>query len=40
MVEEWANALPLEMLHESLQEARSQGLSNACEASPYRKWLE
>ena len=40
IVEEWANALPLEMLHESLQEAHSQGLSNACEASPYRKWLE
>ena len=40
MVEEWANALPLEVLHESLQEAHSQGLSNACEASPYRKWLE
>ena len=40
MVEEWANALPLEILHDSLQEAHSQGLSNACEASPYRKWLE
>ena len=40
MVEEWANALPLEVLQESLQEAHSQGLSNACEASPYRKWLE
>ena len=40
MVEEWANALPLEMLHESLQDAHSQGLSNACEARPYRKWLQ
>ena len=40
MVGEWANALSLEVLHESLQEAHSQGLSNACEASPYRKWLE
>ncbi len=40
MVEEWANALPLEVLHESLQEAHTQGLSNACEASQYRKWLE
>ena len=40
MVGEWANALSLELLHESLQEAHSQGLSNACEASPYRKWLE
>ena len=40
MVEEWANALSLEVLYESLQEAHSQGLSNACEAGPYRKWLE
>ena len=37
MVEEWANALPLEMLHESLQEAHAQGLSSACEARPYHK---
>ena len=40
MEEEWTNALPLEVLHKSLQEAHSQGLTNACEASPYRKWLE
>lgn len=38
MVEEWTNALPLEVLYESLQEAHSQGRSNDCEASPYRKW--
>ena len=39
-MEEWSNALPLEVLRESLEEAHSQGLSNACEISRYRKWLE
>ena len=28
------------MLRELLEEAHPQGFSNACETSPYRKWLE
>ena len=40
LMEEWSNALPLEVLRESLEESHSQGSSNACETSPYRKWLE
>ena len=40
LVEEWTKNLPLEVLHKSLQEAHAQGISNACEAGPYRQWLE